>query len=392
MAEIVLDAVTKSFGDGYEAVKHADFTIGDGEFFILVGPSGCGKSTLLNMIVGLEDISSGELRVDGERVNDVDPKDRNMAMVFQSYAIYPHMTVRENMEFPLKLRKTPKDEMARKVEEAAGLLELTEHLDRKPANLSGGQRQRVAMGRAIVRDPAAFLMDEPLSNLDAKLRVQMRTTISRLQQRLGTTTVYVTHDQVEAMTLGDRVAVLRRGEVQQVASPRQLYQNPANLFVAGFIGSPAMNLMPAELDGRTLRLPMVDLELPDQVMARLDDGAPSKVIAGLRPEAFEDAALVSDAEAPGATFTATVDVIEWLGSEMFAHFEVEGSGAAELQELAEDLETVNIGVGEEQAQLVARVDVMSSAKEQSEQEMWVDARAVHLFDPDSGRALLQPGD
>ncbi len=392
MAEIVLDEVTKSYADGFEAVKGADFTIEDGEFFILVGPSGCGKSTLLNMIVGLEDISSGEMRVDGERVNDVDPKDRNMAMVFQSYAIYPHMTVRENMEFPLKLRKVPKAEMAEKVEEAARLLELTEHLDRKPAHLSGGQRQRVAMGRAIVRDPAAFLMDEPLSNLDAKLRVQMRTTISRLQQRLGTTTVYVTHDQVEAMTLGDRVAVLRRGEVQQVDSPRMLYQNPANLFVAGFIGSPAMNLLPGELDGRTLHLPMVDLELPDQVMARMDDSPPTKVIAGLRPESFEDAELVSDTEAPGATFTATVDVIEWLGSEMFAHFEVEGSAAEELADLAEDLETVNIGVGEEQAQLVARVDVMSTAKEQSEQEMWVDARAVHLFDPDTGLSLVRPKD
>ena len=299
MAEIVLDKVTKSYADGFEAVKEADFTIGDGEFFILVGPSGCGKSTLLNMIVGLEDISSGEMRVDGERVNDVDPKDRNMAMVFQSYAIYPHMTVRENMAFPLKLRKVDKAEITQKVEEAAGLLELTEHLDRKPANLSGGQRQRVAMGRAIVRDPAAFLMDEPLSNLDAKLRVQMRTTISRLQQRLGTTTVYVTHDQVEAMTLGDRVAVLRRGEVQQVASPRELYSNPANLFVAGFIGSPAMNLLPGELDGSSLHLPMVDVELPDEVLSRMVDGASGKVIAGLRPESFEDAALVSDQSAPG---------------------------------------------------------------------------------------------
>jgi multiple sugar transport system ATP-binding protein len=393
MAEIVLDKVTKTYGDGFAAVKEADFTIGDGEFFILVGPSGCGKSTLLNMIVGLEDISSGEMRVDGERVNDVDPKDRNMAMVFQSYAIYPHLTVRQNMEFPLKLRKVPADEMHTKVEEAARLLELTEHLDRKPGNLSGGQRQRVAMGRAIVREPAAFLMDEPLSNLDAKLRVQMRTTISKLQQRLGTTTIYVTHDQVEAMTLGDRVAVLRRGEVQQVDSPRVLYTHPANLFVAGFIGSPAMNLLPGTLDGHRLSLPMVELDLPADVTDRLESGAGGEVIAGIRPENFEDAALVGDAEAPGGTFTARIDVIEWLGSELFAHFEVEGSAADQLSDLAADLEKVAIGVsGEDRAEVVARLDVRSEAREQADQELWIDARAIHLFDPDSGRSLLASPD
>ena len=249
MAEIVLDKLSKTFADGTTAVHEADFTIGDGEFFILVGPSGCGKSTLLNMIVGLEDISSGELRIDGDVVNDLDPKDRNMAMVFQSYAIYPHLTVWENIAFPLRIRKVPKDEVRRRVAEASELLELDELLDRKPANLSGGQRQRVAMGRAIVREnTAAFLMDEPLSNLDAKLRVQMRTAIAKLQQRLAITTIYVTHDQTEALTLGDRVAVMRRGHVQQVGSPRELYNEPANLFVAGFIGSPAMNLLPARLD------------------------------------------------------------------------------------------------------------------------------------------------
>ena len=393
MAEIVLDKVTKTYGDGFAAVKEADFTIGDGEFFILVGPSGCGKSTLLNMIVGLEDISSGEMRVGGERVNDVDPKDRNMAMVFQSYAIYPHLTVRQNMEFPLKLRKVPADEMRTKVEEAARLLELTEHLDRKPGNLSGGQRQRVAMGRAIVREPAAFLMDEPLSNLDAKLRVQMRTTISKLQQRLGTTTIYVTHDQIEAMTLGDRVAVMRRGEVQQVDSPRVLYTHPANLFVAGFIGSPAMNLLPGTLEGHRLSLPMVDLDLPSDVTDRLESGAGGEVIAGIRPENFEDAALVGDAEAPGGTFTARIDVIEWLGSELFAHFEVEGSAADSLSDLAADLEKVAIGVsGEDKAEVVARLDVRSEARERADQELWIDARAIHLFDPDSGRSLLASPD
>jgi multiple sugar transport system ATP-binding protein len=390
MAEIVLDKVTKRFPDGQEAVKAADITIGDGEFFILVGPSGCGKSTLLNMIVGLEDITDGEMRVDGERVNDVDPKDRNMAMVFQSYAIYPHMTVRQNMEFPLKLRKMEKAEVARRVEEAAGMLELTEHLDRKPGHLSGGQRQRVAMGRAIVREPSAFLMDEPLSNLDAKLRVQMRTTISKLQQRLGTTTVYVTHDQVEAMTLGDRVAVMRRGAVQQVGTPRDLYASPENLFVAGFIGSPAMNLLPGELDGRHLHLPMVDLDLAPDVADRLVDGAQGKVIVGIRPENFEDAALVSDPSAPGVTFTADIDVIEWLGSEMFAHFEVAGSAAEELTDLAADLEQVAIGrAGEDRAEVVARLDVRSEAREGQGLELWLDTRSVHLFDPESGQALVR---
>ncbi|QYG92813.1 sn-glycerol-3-phosphate ABC transporter ATP-binding protein UgpC [Iamia sp. SCSIO 61187] len=393
MAEIALDKVSKEYGDGFAAVKEADFTIGDGEFFILVGPSGCGKSTLLNMIVGLEDITSGEMRVDGERVNDVDPKDRNMAMVFQSYAIYPHMTVRENMEFPLKLRKVPKEEMRSKVEEAARMLELTEHLDRKPGNLSGGQRQRVAMGRAIVREPVAFLMDEPLSNLDAKLRVQMRTTISRLQQRLGTTTIYVTHDQVEAMTLGDRVAVMRRGVVQQVDSPRMLYTHPANLFVAGFIGSPSMNLLPAQLDGSRLSLPMLDLDLPASVTDRLAAGAGGEVIAGIRPENFEDASLVGDREAPGGTFTAAIDVIEWLGSELFAHFEVEGSAADQLSDLAADLEKVAISVsGEGRTEVTARLDVTSDAQEREDTELWIDARAIHLFDPESGRSLLSvPG-
>src|SRR5919108_457138 len=253
MAEIVLDKLTKRYPDGALAVSDVDIEIADGEFIILVGPSGCGKSTMLNMIAGLEDISSGELRIDGVRVNEKAPKDRDIAMVFQSYALYPHMTVRENMGFPLKLAKVDKAEINRKVEEVAKILDLTHHLDRKPANMSGGQRQRVAMGRAIVRSPKAFLMDEPLSNLDAKLRVQMRTSVSKLQKRLGTTTVYVTHDQTEAMTLGDRVVVMRGGVVQQIGAPQHLYEHPANLFVAGFIGSPAMNFLPAELAEGAIR-------------------------------------------------------------------------------------------------------------------------------------------
>src|SRR5689334_886612 len=253
MAEIVLDRVTKSYPDGATAVKDLSVTIADGEFIILVGPSGCGKSTTLNMIAGLEEISSGELRIGGERVNEKAPKDRDIAMVFQSYALYPHMTVRQNIAFPLTLAKMKKADIAAKVEETAKILDLTALLDRKPAQLSGGQRQRVAMGRAIVRNPKAFLMDEPLSNLDAKLRVQMRTSVSRLQKQLGTTTVYVTHDQTEAMTLGDRVVVMRGGVVQQIGAPQFLYDHPANLFVAGFIGSPSMNFVPATLENNELR-------------------------------------------------------------------------------------------------------------------------------------------
>ena len=268
MAQITLDNITKRYPDGYEAVKDMSLEIEDGEFVILVGPSGCGKSTALRMIAGLEDITDGELRIGDDVVNDKAPKDRDIAMVFQNYALYPHMTVRDNMGFALKLRGVDKSEIDEKVGEAARILDLEQHLDRKPANLSGGQRQRVAMGRAIVRDPSAFLMDEPLSNLDAKLRVQMRTEVSRIQQRLGTTTVYVTHDQTEAMTLGDRVAVMRSGELQQVGCPMDLYNDPLNLFVAGFIGSPAMNFMPATLEGDTVKLPIGDVRLPQDVRER----------------------------------------------------------------------------------------------------------------------------
>src|SRR4051812_44946885 len=255
MAQVELKNVWKRYPDGFEAVKDMDLKIDDGEFMILVGPSGCGKSTALRMIAGLEDISEGDLLIGGERVNDLEPRDRDIAMVFQNYALYPHMTVRDNMGFALKLAKVDEKEINTKADEAADILDLKQHLDRKPANLSGGQRQRVAMGRAIVRNPRTFLMDEPLSNLDAKLRVQMRTEVARIQQRLGTTMVYVTHDQTEAMTLGDRVAVMRGGILQQVDSPKNLYENPRNLFVAGFIGSPSMNFMPARLENGRVRLP-----------------------------------------------------------------------------------------------------------------------------------------
>src|SRR3954464_6313140 len=269
MAEINFEGVWKRYPDGFEAVKDLNLEIHDGEFMILVGPSGCGKSTALRMVAGLEEITEGDLIIGGERVNELAPRDRDIAMVFQNYALYPHMTVRENMGFALKLAKVPKAEIAAKVESVADILELQAHLDRKPANLSGGQRQRVAMGRAVVRDPKAFLMDEPLSNLDAKLRVQTRAQVAQLQDRLGTTMVYVTHDQTEAMTLGDRVAVMRAGVIQQVASPKTLYEDPANLFVAGFIGSPAMTSVPARLEGDRLELPFGSTQLPDTIKSRL---------------------------------------------------------------------------------------------------------------------------
>ena len=388
MADIVLDHVTKRYPDGAVAVKDVNLEIADGEFVILVGPSGCGKSTTLNMIAGLEDISDGELRIGGKVVNNIAPKDRDIAMVFQSYALYPHMTVRENMGFALKLAKVDKQEINKRVEDAAEILDLTEQLERKPANLSGGQRQRVAMGRAIVRQPAAFLMDEPLSNLDAKLRVQMRTEVSRLQQRLGTTTVYVTHDQVEAMTLGDRVAVMRAGIVQQVGPPQELYEEPVNLFVAGFIGSPSMNFVPAKVDGNTLVLPMTDAPLPEALRSKLDGR--DELIAGIRPEDFEDASLVGDAREGGATFTTKVDVLEWMGAELYAHFSIERQGieSEELAELAQAAGTVDVpSSGGDEDQVVARLDSESKAREGKEIELWLDASKMHLFDPKTGRNI-----
>ena len=322
MADIVLDNVTKTYSDGYTAVKGLNLEIADGEFMILVGPSGCGKSTALNMIAGLEDISSGELRIGGEVVNKKAPRDRDIAMVFQSYALYPHMTVRDNIAFALKLAKRPQSEIDGKVNEAAEILDLQNHLDRKPANLSGGQRQRVAMGRAIVRNPKAFLMDEPLSNLDAKLRVQMRAEVARIQHRLNTTTVYVTHDQTEAMTLGDRVAIMLHGDLQQVASPMELYNHPRNLFVAGFIGSPGMNFLPAKIEDGVAKLPMVDIKLPQDVAERVGRVDSSRnIIAGIRPEDFEEVSQVSaDQRARGTTFKTKFDLVEAMGAEYYVHF------------------------------------------------------------------------
>jgi multiple sugar transport system ATP-binding protein len=386
MAEVVLEHLSKQYSDGFEAVKDMNLKIEDGEFVILVGPSGCGKSTALKMIAGLEDITEGELRIGDQVVNELAPKDRDIAMVFQNYALYPHMTVRENMAFPLKLAKVDDAEVTEKVEEAARILDLTEHLDRKPANLSGGQRQRVAMGRAIVRDPKAFLMDEPLSNLDAKLRVQMRTEVARIQARLGTTTVYVTHDQTEAMTLGDRVAVMRSGVLQQVGPPGELYNSPVNLFVAGFIGSPSMNFMPGELSGDTVKTPLGDIPVPEE--ARPRDGAGGSVIVGIRPEAFEDASMVGDdVRGRGVTFKAKIDLVESLGAEEYAYFEVEGMQvqSEELNELAADSGSHEVSSSQEQ--VVARLDPTTGVKKGEESELWIDATKLHFFDPDGGRNL-----
>jgi multiple sugar transport system ATP-binding protein len=390
VADIVLDQVTKRFPDGALGVDKVSLDIADGEFVILVGPSGCGKSTTLNMIAGLEDITEGELRIGGQVVNQKAPKDRDIAMVFQSYALYPHMTVRQNMGFALKLAKTPQNVIDEKVNEAARILDLTQHLERRPANLSGGQRQRVAMGRAIVRDPSAFLMDEPLSNLDAKLRVQMRTEVSRIQRRLGTTMVYVTHDQTEAMTLGDRVAVMRNGRIQQVGSPKELYDRPDNLFVAGFIGSPAMNFLPATIEEGKLRTPLGDMPVSDQLRRTLEGAhAGRNLIVGIRPENFEDAALVSpDTHGNGITFRATIDVLESMGADVFVYFtkDIEqGVDAAELQELAKDSGRADTGGSGDT--IVARLDAETGITEGQDTELWVDARSIHVFDPASGQNI-----
>jgi multiple sugar transport system ATP-binding protein len=388
MATITLKDITKSYGQSEPAVDEVSLDIADGELMILVGPSGCGKSTILRMIAGLEDITSGDLYIGDDRVNDKPPRDRNLAMVFQNYALYPHLSVYENIAFPLRLRKAGDAEIKDKVQEAAGLLELGELLDRKPSQLSGGQRQRVAMGRALVRDAAAFLFDEPLSNLDAKLRGQMRTEIARIQQRLEITTVYVTHDQVEAMTLGDRVAVLRKGILQQVATPRELYEQPINLFVAGFIGSPSMNFMPGGVDGDVLHLPVADVPLSPEVAQRV--AGHDIVIAGIRPEHFEDAGLLDDdARARGVEFQAKIDVIEWLGAEQYAYipFEAPPEIRKPLAELAEELDSEQI-----RTQLVVVIDAASHLEVGGEADLWLDPSRMHLFDPHTGDNLTRVGD
>jgi multiple sugar transport system ATP-binding protein len=393
MAEIEFVDVVKRYPDGFEAVKHMNLQIHDGEFVILVGPSGCGKSTALRMIAGLEDISEGDLKIGGEVVNDLAPKDRDIAMVFQNYALYPHMSVRENIGFALKLRKEKPEEIDRRVVEAARTLDLEQHLDRKPANLSGGQRQRVAMGRAIVREPKAFLMDEPLSNLDAKLRVEMRAVVSRLQQNLGTTTVYVTHDQTEAMTLGERVAVMRAGILQQVDAPKELYEHPKNLFVAGFMGSPAMNFFGGSIEGNVVKTPMGAIPLHDEIRRHLDQhGTGTRgVIVGVRPEDFEDAQFAPEGH-EGWTFDAPIELTESMGAEIYAHFDFEGGGveAEELRELQEDAGTHDVPQSGASGHAVARVDAGSSVQAGQRTKLWLDVRKLHLFDPHDGASLTRP--
>jgi multiple sugar transport system ATP-binding protein len=402
MAEIVLDDVTKVFADGTEAVSSFDLDIGDGEFMVLVGPSGCGKTTALRMVAGLESISRGTIRIGERVVNTVPPKERDIAMVFQNYALYPHMTVYDNMAFGLKLQKVPKQEIDDRVREAARILGLDELLKRKPAALSGGQRQRVAMGRAIVRHPQAFLMDEPLSNLDAKLRVQMRSEIARIQRDLGVTTIYVTHDQVEAMTMGDRVAVMRKGILQQADTPQSLYEQPINLFVAGFIGSPAMNLVEASLtssngslavDVGGFRLPVPDEVIADRPALRSYEGR--KVVLGLRPEDMEDASLVSDAPTD-RRISSTVDLREALGSDVVVHFKVEAPQAMtdDVRELAEDvgqeaLELVEAGAQEGSSNFIARLNPRTRARAKEPIELVVDTHRLHFFDPDDGSGIYR---
>ena len=387
MASITLKNLVKKYGDGFPAVNDVSLDIADGEFIILVGPSGCGKSTLLRMVVGLEDITSGDLLINGERVNDKAPRDRNLAMVFQNYALYPHLTVFENIAFPLRLAKgkyTDK-QIHELVNHAASTLELTEHLDRKPANLSGGQRQRVAMGRAIVRQADAFLFDEPLSNLDAKLRGQMRSEISQMQRRLGVTSLYVTHDQTEAMTLGDRVAVLKKGILQQVASPRELYEQPINLFVAGFIGSPSMNFLPATVEGNVLRTAVGDLTIPQD---KADKAAGRDIVlVGLRPEFFEDAKFVDDAKRPhGSEFTAPISHTEWLGNEQYGYIPFHPD--PEVKELLDNLAR-EMDADELRPQIVVTIDAASRIRGGRDAQLWLDTRKVHLFDPQSGENLTR---
>lgn len=390
MAEIVLDHVNKSYPDGHTAVRDLNLTIADGEFLILVGPSGCGKTTTLNMIAGLEDISSGELRIAGERVNEKAPKDRDIAMVFQSYALYPHMTVRQNIAFPLTLAKMRKADIAQKVSETAKILDLTNLLERKPSQLSGGQRQRVAMGRAIVRHPKAFLMDEPLSNLDAKLRVQMRGEIAQLQRRLGTTTVYVTHDQTEAMTLGDRVVVMYGGIAQQIGTPEELYERPANLFVAGFIGSPAMNFFPARLTAIGLTLPFGEVTLAPEVQGVIAaHPKPENVIVGVRPEHIQDAALIDAYQRIRAlTFQVKVNLVESLGADKYLYFTTESPAvhSVQLDELAE----VEGESALHENQFVARVPAESKVAIGQSVELAFDTARLAVFDADSGANLTIP--
>jgi multiple sugar transport system ATP-binding protein len=393
MSKVEFEQVTKMFGDGTRAVDKLDLEIADGEFMVFVGPSGCGKTTALRMVAGLEDISDGVVRIGDRVVNDLSPKSRDIAMVFQSYALYPHLSVRDNIAFPLKIGKVPKDEIRSRVQEAARILDLEAYLQRKPRALSGGQRQRVAMGRAIVREPAVFLLDEPLSNLDAKLRVQMRADIKKIQNDLGTTTIYVTHDQVEAMTMGDRVAVMRKGELQQVAPPQELYDRPANIFVGGFIGSPAMNMLEAQVErgaaGSVIVLGDARFEVDQPALAAYDGKG---VVVGIRPEDLEDAAL-ANGEASGR-LRGSVELREALGAEVLVHFTIAGRQAAteDMRDLAEDVGDDRVieqlgKEGRQVAKLVGRFGPRTTADTGDTVDVSVDLRALHYFDPETGLAI-----
>ena len=394
VASITFDQVGKVYPGGNRVITDVSLNIADGEFLVLVGPSGCGKSTLLRMIAGLEEVTEGELKIGDRVVNDVTPKDRDIAMVFQNYALYPHMTVFDNMAFGLKLRKMSKQDIGRRVNEAARVLELTEYLQRKPKALSGGQRQRVAMGRAIVREPSAFLMDEPLSNLDAKLRVQMRSEIGLLQQRLGTTTVYVTHDQVEAMTMGDRVAVIRKGKLQQIDTPRNLYDYPDNLFVAGFIGSPSMNFIYGTLEGQGeniySNLAGDRVKLDRRVMAEktgLANYTGKEIVVGIRPEMFELVAASPGAD-PDQTISVKVDLVEQLGSEAFVHFTKASPPVItpDIRELLADQGTDPASLGNE-TKFTARVDPDYAPRSGEETKLVVETEKLHFFDKETGDAI-----
>jgi multiple sugar transport system ATP-binding protein len=402
VAEIQLESLTKVYPDGTKAVTDLDLEVGAGEFVVFVGPSGCGKTTALRMIAGLESITSGDVRIDGRVVNDLPPKERDIAMVFQNYALYPHMTAYRNMGFALKMRGLPKDEIDRRVREAAHILGLTDSLEKKPRTLSGGQRQRVAMGRAIVRNPQAFLMDEPLSNLDAKLRVEMRAEIARIQRDLDVTTVYVTHDQTEAMTMGDRVAVMRNGLLQQIDAPQSLYERPRNLFVAEFIGSPAMNLVSADvarLDGGLWvgfgehRLLVTEATLARHPGLEAFEGRP--VVLGIRPEDIEDAALIPDTP-EDRQLSVVCDIREDMGSEVYVHFNVAAEPVASDEVLEAHVvdapEDEVARVAAEQARgsgvrFVARLDRETRARERERLEVAVDVDRLHLFDPETGLGI-----
>jgi multiple sugar transport system ATP-binding protein len=383
LADIEIARVSKVFPNGVRALDDVSLRVADGEFMVLVGPSGCGKSTLLRLLAGLDEVTEGAVLVDGEDITELAPRRRDVAMVFQNYALYPHMSVRQNLGYGLKVRRAPKSEVARRVDEVARLLGLDELLERRPSQLSGGQRQRVAMGRAIVREPKAFLMDEPLSNLDAKLRVGMRASLTQLHARLGVTTVYVTHDQVEAMTLGQRVAVMRDGRILQVDTPQRLYREPANLFVAAFIGSPAMNLVDARIDGD--EIVFGEFRVPLDRRRRPPAGV-ERVVLGMRPESFEDADFARGEDAAG--IDVVVEVVEELGSDAHLFFHVDAPPVAgEARAAREDDTTL---LAEDRALFTARVDERTAARPGARATLTVDASRFHFFDPDTGASLLEP--